>query len=281
MQKSWITLPGGERIFVQFQGSKNENSDPWVICLNGLFSDTSLWLGMARHLPKSIKLVSFDFPGQGQSSPLNAPCGPGHLTEFARALTVQMGIERAFLVGLSNGSNVALEWLLRHPSGICGALLCSSMTHVDFAMRLRIEHWLECLEVGGSLMQFDAAAPFLWGDAFLEKRHGLIRAHHRTLIEQGGKAFERLQAATRGAKAHMQGLLHWDIRPHLHKIQAPVHVMTGERDLLTPPWKGRAVSESIAGASFELVPGMGHAYPVEDAEGFAGRLSDIFARLNL
>lgn len=281
MQKSWITLPSGERIFIQTRGAKSENKGPWIVCLNGLFSDTSLWLGMARFLAKDIKLLCFDFPGQGQSTPLERPCGPGQLAECARALTLHLGIEKAFLVGLSNGSNVALEWLAHNPEGVCGALLCSSMTHVDFAMRLRIEHWLHCLEMGGSLMQFDAAAPFLWGDSFLEKRHGLIRAHHRTLLDQGGKAFEKLQAVTRGAKAHMEGLLHWDIRSHLKHIQVPVHVVTGEQDLLTPPWRGRAVSESITGASFEVVSGLGHAYPVENPEAFARCLSNCFATLNM
>ena len=36
---------------------------------------------------------------------------------------------------------------------------------------LGVQAGWHCLEVGGPLMQFDAVAPFLWGDRFLKARH--------------------------------------------------------------------------------------------------------------
>ena len=75
-------------------------------------------------------------------------------------------------MGLSNGSAMSLELLSAHPAAFSGAVLTSAMPHFDFALSLKAEHWARCLEVGGPLMQFDAVAPFLWGDAFLEAAYG-------------------------------------------------------------------------------------------------------------
>jgi len=51
-----------------------------------------------------------------------------------------------------------------------------------------------------------------------------------------------------------------------------VLVLSGAEDLLTPPWKCQATAEAIPNGRFEVVPAIGHAYPVEDPKGFVARV---------
>ena len=224
-----------------------------------------MWAGVLPGLSDRYRILTFDSRGQGKSdAPLEGPYRTAQLAADAWELFQILSIERPWLLGLSNGSAMSLELLSTHPGAFAGAVLTSAMPHIDFAMGLKAEHWARCLEVGGPLMQFDAVAPFLWGDAFLEARHGVLRAYHQVVT--GG---DRPQ---HGNLHQIRGIPGWDIRDRLDRIQAPVLVLSGAEDLLTPPWKCLETARRISGSRFEVVPGIGHAYPVEDAKGYVTRV---------
>ncbi len=259
---TFATLPSGIRLHYRVQGPPEA---PWMVLLNGLLSDTTMWAGVLPGLTERFRILTFDSRGQGRSdAPEAGPYPTALLAEEAWELFRILGVERPWLVGLSNGSALSLELLSRHPGAFAGAVLTSAMPRIDFAMALKAEHWARCLEVGGPLMQFDAVAPFLWGDGFLEARHGVLRAYHQVVT--GG---ERPQ---HGNLHQIRGILGWDIRDRLGAIEAPVLLLSGAEDLLTPPWKCLATAQGIPGSRIEVVPGVGHAYPVEDAKGFVARV---------
>ena len=261
-QPAFAVLPSGLKLHYRVQGPPGA---PWMVLLNGLLSDTTMWAGVLPGLTQRFRVLTFDSRGQGRSdAPEAGPYLTADLAEDAWELFQTLGVASPWLVGLSNGSALSLELLTRRPGAFAGAVLTSAMPRIDFAMALKAEHWAHCLEVGGPLMQFDAVAPFLWGDGFLESRHGVLRAYHQVVT--GG---ERPQ---HGNLHQIRGILGWDIRGRLGAIEAPVLLLSGAEDLLTPPWKCLATAQGIPGARFEVVPGVGHAYPVEDAKGFVARV---------
>ena len=75
-------------------------------------------------------------------------------------------------------------------------------------------------------------------------------------------------AYARQAHAYLQ----YDALDLLERIQAPALVISGERDLLTPPHVCREVASKIPRAAFELIqgPGSAHAVPIERPEEFNG-----------
>lgn len=258
---AFATLPSGVRLHYRIQGPPR---GPWIVLLNGLLSDTTMWAGVLPGLVDRYRVLTFDSRGQGKSdAPEEGPYGTALLASEAWDLFRSLGVERPWLVGLSNGSAMSLELLSAHPDAFAGAVLTSALPRFDVAMGLKAEHWARCLEVGGPLMQFDAVAPFLWGDAFLEARHGVLRAYHQVVT--GG---DRPQ---HGNLHQIRGTLGWDIRERLGAIRTRVLLLCGAEDLLTPPWKCLETAQLIAGSRFEVVPGIGHAYPVEDPRGFVAR----------
>jgi 3-oxoadipate enol-lactonase len=259
------TLPSGLRLHYRTQGA---HGAPWVVLINGLLSDTTMWAGVLPALTPRFRVLTFDSRGQGRSEvPEDGPYTVETMAREAWALLGVLGIESPWLLGLSNGSSIGLELLAAHPGAFPGAVLTSCMPCIDFPTRLRILHWIQCLELGGPLMQFDAAAPYLWGDRFLEQRHGVLRAYHQVIA--GGRGHARTEPAEgadpfRGARLQMEGILHWDFRDRLGRVQDPLLLLCGAEDLLTPPWKCLETARGIPHSRFEMVPGTGHALPVED-----------------
>ncbi|MCE1229899.1 MAG: alpha/beta hydrolase, partial [Firmicutes bacterium] len=156
-----MTLPSGLKLHYRRQGNVD---GPWVVLLNGLLSDTTMWAGCLPGLVSRFHVLTFDCRGQGHSdAPGDEAYTVAQMAEDTWQMLEVLGIRNPWLVGLSNGSNISLELLTAHPDAFAGAVLTSSAPCVDFTGRLRILHWLQCLEVGGPLMQFDAVAPYLWG----------------------------------------------------------------------------------------------------------------------
>lgn len=257
-----MTLSSGLKLHYRVQGNPD---GPWMVLLNGLLSDTTMWSGVLPGLSDRFRILTFDSRGQGRSeAPPEGPYPTALLAAEAWELFRALNITRPWLIGLSNGSAMSLELLSAHPEAFPGAVLTSAMPRFDFALSLKAEHWAHCLEVGGPLMQFDAVAPFLWGDRFLEARHGVLRAYHQVVT--GG---DRPQ---HGNLHQIRGTQGWDIRDRLARIQAPVLLLSGAEDLLTPPWKCLETAQGIRGSRFEVVPGIGHAYPVENPKAFVARV---------
>jgi 3-oxoadipate enol-lactonase len=262
---TFVTLHSGLKLHYRVQGNPQ---GPWLVLLNGLLSDTTMWAGVLPGLADRFRILTFDSRGQGKSdAPLEGPYPTALLASDAWELFQALGIARPWLVGLSNGSCLSLELLSTQPEAFPGAVLTSALPRFDFAMSLKAEHWARCLEVGGPLMQFDAVAPFLWGDRFLEARHGVLRAYHQVVTGAGRPQHGNLH--------QIRGTQGWDIRERLACIQAPVLLLSGAEDLLTPPWKCLETARRIPHSRFEVVPGIGHAYPVEDPKGFVSRVRDF------
>ncbi len=260
---TFATLPSGLQLHYRVQGNP---SGPWLVLLNGLLSDTTMWAGVLPGLADRFRILTFDSRGQGRSAaPLEGPYTTAMLASDAWELFQALGVQKPWLVGLSNGSALSLELLATHPGDFPGAVLTSAMARVDFAMALKAEHWAHCLEVGGPLLQFDAVAPFLWGDGFLEARHGVLRAYHQVVT--GG-----IERPLHGNLHQIRGILGWDVRQRLASVLAPVLLLCGAEDLLTPPWKCLEVAQRIRRGRFEVVPGVGHAYPVENPKAFVARV---------
>lgn len=233
--------------------------------LNGLLSDLTMWAGVVTDLARHFRVLSFDGRGQGKSdAPAEGPYTTALLAEDTRGLFRTLGVERPWLVGLSNGAAISLELLASHPEDFAGAILTSATPRIDFAMALKTRHWADALELGGPLMLFDAAAPFLWGEAFLQARYSVLRAYHQVITGEGRPPHGNLH--------QIRGILGWDIRDRLHRVKAPVLLLSGAEDLLTPPWKCVETARGIAGSQFEIVPGVGHAFPVEDPKRFVQRV---------
>jgi pimeloyl-ACP methyl ester carboxylesterase len=99
---------------------------PAVVCLHGLTATRrhvlmgSRWLARAGH-----RVVLYDARGHGASAPAPSPAAYAYV-DLARDLgdlLDALGIERAFLAGVSMGAHTALRFALDHPARVAGLAL--------------------------------------------------------------------------------------------------------------------------------------------------------------
>ncbi|MFE2677931.1 alpha/beta fold hydrolase [Streptomyces hygroscopicus] len=69
-----------------------------------------------------------------------------------------------------------------------------------------------------------------------------------------------------------------DRRPKLRTITAPTLVLHGEHDPLIPPVCGRDTANTIPGAEFRLIPGMGHDLPPQLSGLLADAIEEVARR---
>jgi len=264
---TFVTLASGLKLHYRIQG---QPGSPWLVLVNGLMSDTTMWAGVLPGLAPHFRILTFDCRGQGRSdAPIDGPYTVAKHAQDAWELLERLGVQEPWLAGLSNGSFISLELLAAHPGAFLGAVLTSAVPRIDFTMRLQIQHWIQCLELGGPLLQFDAAAPYVWGDRFLEQRHAVLRAYQQLVLQQKAQA---LPDSYQGPRLQMEGLLEWDIRTRLGLIRDPLLLLAGAEDLMTPVWKCLETAHLIAHARFEVIPAVGHAFPVEAPKAYAEAL---------
>jgi pimeloyl-ACP methyl ester carboxylesterase len=71
-------------------------------------------------------------------------------------------------------------------------------------------------------------------------------------------------------------LAHDDLMAQLQRVRAPLSVLCGELDRVTPPAACEAIAREVR-APFHLLRGVAHACYVEDANGFNAALRSALA----
>jgi 3-oxoadipate enol-lactonase len=258
-------------LFYEFRGNAE---GPTLVFVNGLLTDTSSW---ERHLPyfaERYRCLVYDCRGQGQSDkPDHVYTTSLHAADLA-GLVEALGIERAHFVGLSNGGAALLHLAADHPERVQALVISGAYAYADTILKVKLTSWIRAMEAGGSPARFDVATPWVWGGGFLEKNYeGLL-----SFREKG------VNLPTMPVANLIRGAMEQDARGKLARIAAPMLVIVGEEDVLTPPKLARAIVKEVPGARLHVMEGLGHASALEDVEGFSrvvlGFLEDVEAVRN-
>jgi pimeloyl-ACP methyl ester carboxylesterase len=99
-------------------------SGPPLVLTNGLTTTTNFWSHLAPRWERKHRVLSWDLPGHGASSPARSPASAliAEQPELLVRLMDEAGIERAPQIGWSTGCQVVLEMYRRYPER-CSALV--------------------------------------------------------------------------------------------------------------------------------------------------------------
>jgi len=101
---------------------------PDVILLNGFGGNLSYWHNQVSVLSKDFRLITFDQRGCGLSGRPKSVYGYQAMVEDLLALLGALGIQRAHLVGFSQGGRVAIHFTSRYPEMVKSlTMVCSSL----------------------------------------------------------------------------------------------------------------------------------------------------------
>ena len=213
-----------------------------IVFLHGVGSDRTVWRPQLDHFAAERRAIAFDYPGYGNSDPAAEDTSRDDYAAAILSAMKALGVERAHVCGLSLGGVVAIA--MAH----AGADACMSLILADtFAAH----------PDGQAIYERSLAAS---GDLRV-----LAEARVDVLIAQPADPEVRREVVETMARidpaAYRIGAAAvWlaDQRERVATIRAPVLVLCGSEDKVTPPALSRELARSIPGAQVELVEGAGH-----------------------
>jgi pimeloyl-ACP methyl ester carboxylesterase len=241
-------LVDGVEVFAGTGGREFDPRKPVTVFLHGAgFDHTAFALQSRWFAHHGSSVLAPDFPGHGRSAgtPLTSIAA---LADWTAALILAAGASDARLIGHSMGSLVALAAAARHPDKVTALSLITAGT----AMPVSLE--LLAAAKSGAHAAVDMMA--IWG---LGPRAALGGSPMPGLSMLGGA--ERILERAR------PGVLFGDLSAcndyrdgpsDAAKVRAPTLVVLGERDMMIPLKRGRALADAIRGARLVVIQGAGH-----------------------
>lgn len=237
-----------------------------VLLLHGFpFSHESFAPQLAAP-PTGTRIIAPDHRGFGHSDLVagGAPTTMDDMADDALALLDQLGLERAFIGGVSMGGYVAMALAAKAPTRVRGLILIDTQAGADDeAGKARREDVATNVLTKGAAVVADAMMPKLFGPSAASTTK---QAVHAMMLAQTPAA---IAAASRGMAMRL------DRMATLAAVTAPTLIMVGEHDAITPPAKAEAMKAVMPHAALEVIPDAGHLPNLEQPEAFATLLANF------
>lgn len=247
----------------------DETAFPWalVLLVHGAAGTHRRWRKQIPALAQGFFTLAMDLPGHGLSDRWT---GLVNIESYAKtvkgfweeAKRQWPGLSRLVLVGHSMGGAIVLDYVLRYPEGVAGAVVMSS------AARLRVApEFLLALRQGSYPLDLITAAfgPHAPGSLVSQEREEVNRVEPdiRYLDFLACDAFDRTAEAS--------------------GIRVPVFLIGGGQDRLVPPRYQYRLNEIIPGSRILIIEDAGHMVMLEQPaavnDALSGFISSVLGSL--
>jgi pimeloyl-ACP methyl ester carboxylesterase len=243
----------GVETFVATGGRDFDSSLPTIVLLHGAGFDHTTWALHSRWFAHhGYGVLAPDLPGHGRSSgaPLQAIAD---MADWTAALLDAAGVAKAWLVGHSMGSLIALEAAARHPAKV------SALGLIGTAATMTVGPDLLKAAEANDHSAVDMVS--IWGLGFRAGLGGSLapglwmHSGAQRVLEQcrPGLLFNDLNACN----AYQNALA------AAAQVTVPATFILGERDLMTPAKVGKALASALPNSRVVVIPGAGHMMLVE------------------
>ncbi|MEX2246354.1 MAG: alpha/beta fold hydrolase [Dehalococcoidia bacterium] len=251
-----------------------------LVLAHGYTASLEMWGDQVPAWSKKYRVVAYDTRGHGKTTApadMSAYTLAGHYVPDQLALMDHLGIDTAYVGGLSMGGMIAQEFALRHPERVKALLLLDTGPGIGGAMR----------------------------NPAMQERFGKMREMFQTVARTKGMsaiiesmrespiAFRAMSGAPvpDGVRRHIEGMRRMSVDgllgagaalqqwsgslDRLHEIRVPALVLVGDQDNLLEP--SRIMHGKIAGSRFVLIRDSGHGTSVWRPEACAKGVVDFLA----
>ncbi|MBL8674628.1 MAG: adenylate/guanylate cyclase domain-containing protein, partial [Rhodospirillales bacterium] len=208
-----------------------------------------------RRLARFARVTTFDKRGQGLSDRFDGMPTLEQRTDDVRAVMDAVGIQRAALLGISEGTMMSVFFAAAHPDRATHLLLYGGMPRQsrtpDFPIGFPPE--------AGRMFKD-------WGSgSFVTKFAAPSWQHNPELVKLAAK-FERMSCSPGNLRTFVTMTADLDVRHILPSIRIPTLVLHRESDSLVPLALGRYYADHIPDARLIVYPSGGHWPPSIDED---------------
>ena len=228
-----------------------------LLLLHGLGHDLGYWDADAPVFAAHHRVLRCDLRGFGESG---KPSGPYSLAGYAQDVDRFLdacGVPAAHIVGISMGGVIAQRVALDHPQRVRSLVLVSTSSEVG---QRAIAVWQRLADIverdGFDERLADASRAF--SAAFGERHPELVTAMTRRNAANDPRSYA---AAARAVSDY-----NWT--DALPAVRAPVLVLQGRDDQLTPPGGSVKMARALPRARLLLIDRAGHNLPIEQPDVF-------------
>jgi pimeloyl-ACP methyl ester carboxylesterase len=251
-----VALPSGAQAAVRTLGTGVP-----IMLLHGIGSGSASWLPCALALEPHARVIAWDAPGYGDSTPLpqSSPLASDYAQRLGELLTA-MHIERCVLVGHSLGALMAAAFAHGAGHGRVSRLVLLSPARGYGAPGREAER------VAARTRRLDALRTLGIEGIAARSPERMLTAH----ADDAARNWVRWNTARLHPAGYTQAvqMLCADDITRCAPLAVPAEVHCGDGDTVTPPAACRGVAEAF-GAPFTLIANAGHACAIEQPEAVA------------
>jgi pimeloyl-ACP methyl ester carboxylesterase len=227
-------------IYCEFSG---DNEAPALVLLHGNGEDLHIFDTQIRFFSRYFRTIAIDTRGHGKSTrgskPLSFQTFANDLADVFEALE----INKAHIIGFSDGAITALHLALTHPELISSMVLLGANYHTKglrLIPRLQIQFVYACLAAASLFSEKIRKRKEIWGL--------MVNQPHLTLEE-------------------------------LSRIQLPTLIVTGEKDMVSQHHNDE-MHRAIAGSQRLIIPNGNHYWMFKQTESFHQCVMDFLPNTN-
>jgi pimeloyl-ACP methyl ester carboxylesterase len=229
-----------------------------VLLITGWTISAAVFDPVARLYLPHVRVVAYDHRGAGRSERWLLPVSMAMLAADAARVLDERSVEAAHVVGLSMGAAVALEMAVRMPHRVKSLVLVGGGPGGPSSAMPGLERAAKTV---GAVARDSISHRGVWPAAALFSAR--FRERHPERVEAAMPFFARHRASPRMSAMQALAAACFARGSSLGAVAAPTLVLHGGEDAMSPPENARQLADGIPGAALHIVPGAGHAVPIE------------------
>ncbi len=193
------------------------------------------------------RVINFDKRGQGLSDPTSNVATIDDRVKDIGSVASHSGSEKFFLMGISEGGPMAVQYAVENPEKVLGLILFGTTAKFsrseDFPMgfsEAALDGLVDAWGTGSSRAMFFPSIP------------------QEVIDDATYQGFEKLMCDRRSMSQIVSYMKTLDVRPLLGKVRCPTLIMHFTGDLAIPIRMGRYLHSQIEGSEFMEIAGVDH-----------------------
>ena len=234
----------------------DERASPSLLFLHSLGTDLRIWDGVVARLPDHTCL-RLDLPGHGLSDVPDGDYGVAQIALGVLDVLEQLRVERAVLIGISVGGQIALRAALECPRHVAAVVALD--TGARIGDRDTWEARMAAVRTGGLAAIADEVVGRWFAPATYARAAATVRGYRNLLLRTPVAGYLGTCAALRDE----------DLTMHLRHLTQRVLVACGSNDTATPPALNRALADGLPHGRYVEITDAGHLPCLDQAQAVA------------